>query len=120
MPAGPYVHLAYLRHHSEQTPLYRVVAAHAQTFIAPCKAAGTPLPRFVEEEFNAYLVCGILAHGFIRLTCDTCHHETLAAFSCKRRGFCPSCGTRRIAQGPRAGQKVLRIVGCGERSEPRR
>ena len=28
--------------------------------------------------------------------------------------------TWRIAQGPRAGQKVLRIVGCGEQSEPQR
>ena len=37
-----------------------------------------------------------LAHGFMRLTCDACARDTLAAFSCKRRGFCPSCGTRRM------------------------
>ena len=34
------------------------------------------------DEFDAFLECGILAHGF----------------SCKRRGFCPSCGARRMAQ----------------------
>ena len=34
----------------------------------------------------------------LRLGCDTCHHELLLAFSCKRRGFCPSCAGRRMAQ----------------------
>ena len=27
-----------------------------------------------------------------------CGHEKLVAFSCKRRGFCPSCGARRMAE----------------------
>ena len=27
-----------------------------------------------------------------------CAHEKLVAFSCKRRGFCPSCGARRMAE----------------------
>jgi hypothetical protein len=27
-----------------------------------------------------------------------CHAEKLVAFSCKRRGFCPSCGGRRMAE----------------------
>src|SRR5262249_24108760 len=30
--------------------------------------------------------------------CDTCHKELLVPFSCKRRGFCPSCAARRMAQ----------------------
>jgi hypothetical protein len=32
------------------------------------------------------------------LCCDTCQHEMLLAFSCKRRGFCPSYAGRRMAQ----------------------
>ena len=44
------------------------------------------------------LQCGILAHGFLRLGCDTCPKELLLPFSCKRRGFCPSCAARRMAQ----------------------
>lgn len=28
----------------------------------------------------------------------SCHVEHLVAFSCKRRGFCPSCGARRMAE----------------------
>jgi len=56
------------------------------------------LPDYVSEEFYAYLQCGILAHGFVRLGCDTCPHQMLLAFSCKKRGFCPSCAGRRMAQ----------------------
>jgi hypothetical protein len=44
------------------------------------------------------LECGILAHGFLRLRCGECGHDKLLAFSCKRRGFCPSCGARRMSQ----------------------
>ncbi len=51
-----------------------------------------------KAEFEAFLECGILAHGFLRLRCADCAHDKLVAFSCKRRGFCPSCGARRIAE----------------------
>jgi hypothetical protein len=55
-----------------------------------------------------YLQCGILAHGFLRLGCDTCHKELLLPFSCKRRGFCPSCAGRRMAQT--AAHLVERVI----------
>ncbi len=38
--------------------------------------------------------CGRFGHGFLRVRCESCHHEKWVAFSCKRRGFCPSCGAR--------------------------
>jgi hypothetical protein len=50
----------------------------------------------VREEFEAYLKCGRLEHGFLRVRCEDCHAEKLVAFSCKRRGFRPSCGARRM------------------------
>jgi hypothetical protein len=82
------------------TVLYQVVAEHLETFLALLyddpDAKG--LPDYVEREFYEYLHCGILAHGFLRLGCDTCKQEVLLAFSCKRRGFCPSCAGRRMAQ----------------------
>lgn len=56
------------------------------------------MPRFIKDEFDAFLECGILAHGFLRLRCGECGHDKLLAFSCKRRGFCPSCGARRMSQ----------------------
>ena len=57
---------------------------------------GAGLPTFVTDEFDAFLACGILADGFLRLSCDGCREEKLVAFSCKRRGICPSCGARRM------------------------
>jgi hypothetical protein len=56
------------------------------------------VPEFVNDEFDAFLECGILAHGFPRLRCGECGHKKLAAFSCKRGGICPSCAARRMAQ----------------------
>ncbi len=58
--------------------------------------ASSTTPCFVEREFRAYLECGVLAHGFLRLHCDACGCDRLLPFSCKGR-FCPSCGGRRMA-----------------------
>ena len=71
---------------------------------APPKAGGqeggrrADLPQFVKDEFDATLECSILAHGFLRLRCGACGYDKLVAFSCKRRGFCPSCRARRMAR----------------------
>src|SRR5256712_1207168 len=83
-----------------RTVLYRVIAEHLETFLASLAddPEATGLPPYVEREFYDYLRCGILAHGFRRLACDTCHHELLVPLSCKRRGFCPSGAGRRMAQ----------------------
>jgi len=83
-----------------RTVLYHVIADHLETFLASLHddPDATGLPAYVEREFYAYLQCGILAHGFLRLGCDTCPKELLLPFSCKRRGFCPSCAARRMAQ----------------------
>jgi hypothetical protein len=82
------------------TVLYTVVADHLETLLASLEADpdARGLPAYVQREFYNYLQCGILAHGFVRLGCDTCKHKMLLAFSCKRRGFCPSCAGRRMAQ----------------------
>src|SRR6516165_6975268 len=83
-----------------RTVLYHVIAEHLETFLASLNddPDATGLPAYVQREFYAYLQCGILAHGFLRLGCDTCPKELLLPFSCKRRGFCPSCAARRMAQ----------------------
>lgn len=86
-------------HRPEQTTLYGLVQQHAAIFFAQAEdAAGADLPQFVNDEFDVFLERGILAHGFLRLLCDDCGHDKLVAFSCKRRGFCSSCGARRMAQ----------------------
>ena len=56
------------------------------------------LPKFVDSAFRGFLTCGCLAAGFARFRCAGCRHERLVAFSCKGRGFCPSCGGRRMTE----------------------
>jgi hypothetical protein len=73
------------------------VRGELETFLARAQAREHPVPRFVERELRAYLECGILAHGFVRVRCDACGCDRLVAFSCKGRGFCPACGGRRMA-----------------------
>jgi len=41
---------------------------------------------------------GVLAHGFVRVRCERWTFERLVPFSCKGRGFCPSCGGRRMTE----------------------
>jgi hypothetical protein len=75
------------------------VQQHTATFFAQAEeTTGAGLPQFVRDEFDAFLECGILAHGFLRLRCGDCGHNKLLAFSRKRHGFCPSCGARRMSQ----------------------
>ncbi len=86
----------YARHRPEDTVLYQVVERHAGSFFDSLSEQGASLPGFVREEFDAYLRCGRLEHGFVRAKCEGCRHEYLIPFSCRKRGFCPSCGARRM------------------------
>jgi ribosomal protein S27E len=88
----------YRRHRLESTLLYQLVAEHYPKFRDRRAAEERPLPRYVEHEFEAYLKCGRLEHGFLRVQCESCRAEKLVAFSCKRSGFCPSCGARRMVE----------------------
>ncbi|EAM9987852.1 IS91 family transposase [Salmonella enterica] len=99
----PAAHAAarYARHLPERTLLYALVQAHYPDFIARLEAEDRPLPEYVREEFETYLRCGVLEHGFLRVVCEQCRAERLVAFSCKKRGFCPSCGARRMAESAR-------------------
>jgi ribosomal protein S27E len=89
---------AYHRHRPELTALYAIVAEHYPSFLQEIECSGGHLPRFIRQEFDDYLKCGLLEHGFLRVKCDSCLHEHLVAFSCKRRGFCPTCGARRMVE----------------------
>ena len=88
----------YKRHRPEQTLLYQIVEQYCPEFSDVMEAQGKSLPVHIQQEFAEYLKCGRLEHGFLRVQCNECHHEHMVAFSCKRRGFCPSCGARRMAE----------------------
>ena len=86
------------RHRPETTLLCQLVAEHNSALRDRRAAEDRPPPRYVEDEFESYLKCGLLEHGFLLVKCDACQADKLVAFSCKRRGFCPSYGSRRMAE----------------------
>lgn len=86
----------YARREPEATLLYRLVREHWPLFLERAEAHGG-LPRFVVRDFEEYLRCGVLEHGLVHLACSRCGHARVVGFSCKRRGFCPSCLGRRMA-----------------------
>lgn len=65
-------------------------------FVIEQARVGKKLPLFIHLEFDDYLKCGIPEFGFVRAYCYQCQHTGVVAFSCKRRGFCPSCSVRRM------------------------
>jgi hypothetical protein len=87
----------YSRRRPELTVLHQVVRENYKSFASMVEASGRSLPKHVTGEFDEYLKCGILAHGFLRLKCGDCKAERLVAFSCRGRGFCPSCLGKRQA-----------------------
>jgi hypothetical protein len=87
----------YTPRRPDTTILYRVVQHQLETWLGNARTRERTVPRFVERELRAFLDCGILANGFLRLHCDACGLDRLVPFSCKGRGFCPSCGGRHMA-----------------------
>ena len=75
---------AYARHRPETTQLYQLVERYWPEFRRLRARVGQPLPAYVEEEFDAYLKCGRLEEGFLRLRCEQCRAEELVAFSLRR------------------------------------
>ena len=89
----------YRRRQPERTLLYRTVQTHLATWLAlQADGARACAPAVSEREFRRYFECGILAHGFARARCADCGHDFLVACSCKCRGVCPSCITRRMVE----------------------
>src|SRR5207253_2293833 len=85
---------------AEHTVLHRVIAEHLEAFLGAVAEAGdgAGLPQFVEREFREFLLCGVYEAGVARFQCEGCAREHLVPFSCKGRGFCPSCGGRRMTE----------------------
>ena len=89
---------SYERHQTEHTLLYQLVEQHYPIFKASLQDQGQSLPHYIQQQFDDFLKYSRLEYGFLWLRCEDCHHERLVAFSCKRRGFCPGCGARRMAE----------------------
>ena len=55
----------YQRHRPEKTLLYQLVSKHYPVFRQQLFEEGRILPDYVQREFEDYLKCGRLEHGFI-------------------------------------------------------
>jgi ribosomal protein S27E len=95
--------IVYVASHDLRSPLVNIQGfsrelAHACDRLRRILDADSSVP---ESEMHRLLMEDIpealgLEHGFLRVRCEECHAAKLVAFSCKRRGFCPSCGARRM------------------------
>jgi hypothetical protein len=96
--AGPAPSRRNERRRPEKTPLFKIVSECLESWLAHRSAREHPVAEYVEEESRGYLTCGLLCFGFARALCTWCPQRFVVAFSCKRRGVCPSCNGRHMAQ----------------------
>lgn len=90
----------YKNRDPEATILYQVLDQNMELFFKglDSNVEQKAFPYFVRKEFEKFLSCGVLKQGFVRLKCSDCSESLLVAFSCKCRGFCPSCAGRRMSE----------------------
>ena len=85
----------YRERHPEHSVFYRVLFHSFEQFLQEYevrfeKAYGYFRP-VISDVVEKYLDCGNPMSGFARIRCPDCGEERLLMFSCKTRGFCPSC-----------------------------
>jgi len=89
----------YRPRHPERTVLYRVLFHYFDQFLQEYESRFEReygfLRPIIKEMVEHYLDCGNPRCGFARIRCPDCGEERLLYFSCRRRGFCPSCHSKR-------------------------
>ena len=93
----------YRQRQPKETIFHQVISEHFPKFVDTIEQGDETLvarlPDHVEAEFDAYLKCGLLEHGFVKMSCEDCKATLLVPLSCKKRGFCPSCIGKRMNEG---------------------
>ncbi len=91
----------YRARDTADNPLNRLLSENFGAFEAWLKSPPVdrkPRPnRAVLGAMEKYAECGNLRYGAVRYRCPDCGRDLFVAFSCKRRGFCPSCDAKRSA-----------------------
>ena len=92
----------YRPRHPERTALYRVLFYYFDRFLTEYENRFEReygfLRPIIKEVVERYLDCGNPRCGFARIRCPRCRTEHLLMFSCKTRGFCPSCPAKRLEE----------------------
>jgi len=94
----------YQRHRPEQSLLYQIVDEYYPAFAAHLAEQGRELPSYVQREFEEFLKCGRLEHGFLRVRCESCHTERPGRFQLQTKRvlpelWCTSHGRKRGLAG---------------------
>jgi ribosomal protein S27E len=92
----------YQPRHPECTVLYRVLFHYLERFLSEYESRferdyGYFRP-IIKEVVEKYLDCDNPHCGFARVRCRECGSEFLLCYSCKTRGFCPSCHAKRLEE----------------------
>lgn len=112
---------AYRARNPLKNPLNRLVRENLPEFEIWLKDAPSGKPRphpGIIAALEKFSECGVLRYGAVRYRCPECGHDVFVAFSCKRRGLCPSCDAKRSAiivarAGPPVAACALSAVGAG-------
>jgi ribosomal protein S27E len=98
----PAVTGVYRPRHPERTALYRVLFHYFDRFLSEYESRFQReygfLRPIIKEVVDRYLDCGNPRCGFARIRCPDCGEERLLMFSCRTRGFCPSCHAKRLEE----------------------
>ena len=82
--------------------LYRVLFHYFDQFLAEYESRFEKEYGFfrpiIKEVVERYLDCGNPKCGFARIRCPSCGEERFVMFSCRSRGFCPSCHSKRLEE----------------------
>jgi hypothetical protein len=91
--------MAYSKRKPRGSPLFQCLSDHWEAFSGQhqdlFEDQDGPLRRRHQVVIGQFMECGLMDFGFVRVRCGDCGHELLLPFSCKTRGFCPSCAKKR-------------------------
>jgi hypothetical protein len=89
----------YRPRHPERSSFYRILERCFDNYVGRYderfESHSGPLRPVVTRTVGAFLDCGRLFNGFVRIRCPSCGREHLPTFSCQTRNFCPSCQSDR-------------------------
>jgi hypothetical protein len=79
--------------------VFQVVQKHWKKFEYDMASTDQPISPICKTRVRSVFRMWNFIQRFIRLVCDTCKKIVSFHFSCKKRGFCPSCTGRRMNEG---------------------
>lgn len=101
----------YKRRHPERTDYYRIIESRFEELERMWPECFEHKYGYLRKEVMraifAFLDCGIPENGVARFFCDGCGRDYFLPFSCRQRGACPSCSTKRSIL---FGEKICELV----------